>query len=341
MTLGGASAGAASISLHLIAYGGQDQGLFHAAAAESVSFATVLTANESRFEFDNLALRLGCVGSDAETVACLRNKTALEIQELNYNVPYPGAAAPPLYMYNPVIDGDLLQELTYTAFAEGRFVGVPVIFGDDTNGGTAFVPSNLSSLAHSNMYLKNVFPYVSLQAFATINALYPNPNDTCPNSGCYWRQGSNVYGEMRYMCPGLYISAQYVAHGVPASWAYRWDVEDAAQMASGLGVPHTAELNAVFGPTNTQGNAPASYYPGEANEAAVTVTQAYWTSFIRSYDPNTYRLADSAEWAAWNETSEARLLFSTGGGTSMEALAGSDLMARCAFWFGIGADVRQ
>lgn len=341
VTLGGASAGAASVSLHLIAHGGVDEGYFHAASAESVSFATVYTADESRWQFDNLAIRLGCVGTDAAVVTCLRNLTALEIQQLNYNVPFPGAAAPPLYMYNPVIDGDLLQELTYTAFQLGHFIRVPVIFGDDTNGGTDFVPSNVSTLANSNMFTKNQFPFVSLEDLAQINALYPNPNDTCPGLGCYWRQASNVYGEQRYMCPGLYISSQFTAYGVPRSYAYRWNVEDPTELAQGYGVPHTAELNAIFGPNNTNGNSPASYYPGGLNAAAVPVAQAYWTSFIRTYDPNTYRAAGSAEWGLWNDTAQARLLFSTGGNTSMEGLAGSDLMTRCDFWYSIGVEIKQ
>lgn len=339
VVLGGDSAGAASLSLHLIAYGGRDDGLFHAAAAESVSFATVYTDAESQWQYDNLAIRLGCVGK--ETLACLRNKTAVEIQDVNYNIPFPGAAAPPLYMYNPVIDGDFLQDLTYTAFQEGNFVKVPVIFGDDTNGGTVFVPSNTSTLQQSNMFIKNQFPFVTLADFGTINELYPNPNDTCPNVGCYWRQASNVYGEMRYMCPGLNISSNFVQHGVASSWAYRWNVEDPTDIAEGLGVQHTVELNAVFGPENTNGESPASYYPGQLNADAVTVAQGYWTSFIRSYDPNTHRVDGSAEWVRWNDTAKGRLLFSTGGETGMENLVGTDLEERCEFWYSIGVDIRQ
>lgn len=327
------------MSLHLIAYGGRDDGLFHAAAAESVSFATVFTVAESQWQYDNLAIRLGCVDSDS--LACLRNKTATEIQAVNYNIPFPGAAAPPLYMYNPVIDGDLLQQLTYAAFRDGNFIKMPVIFGDDTNGGTVFVPSNTSTLQQSNMFLKNQFPYLTLSDFSTLNDLYPNPNDTCPGTGCYWRQASDVYGEGRYMCPGLNISSAFVAAGVADSWAYRWDVEDPADVAEGLGVQHTVELNAIFGPENTNGNAPASYYAGQVNAEAVTVAQGYWTSFIRSYDPNTHRADGSAEWARWDESEKGRLLFSTGGETSMEELAGSDLIERCEFWYSIGIDIHQ
>lgn len=341
VVMGGDSAGAASISLHLAAYGGRDDGLFQAVAAESVSFATVLTAEESRYQFDNLALRLGCVGNATQAITCLQSKTAVEIQDTNYNIPYPGAADKPLYMYNPVIDGDLIQGLTYTAFANGDFIQVPVIAGDDTNGGTIFTPKNTSTLIESDMFLRNQFPYLSLEQFAKINSLYPNPNDTCPNVGCYWRQVSNAYGEIRYMCPGLYISDAFTKQGVPQSWAYRWNVEDPDQIAEGEGVPHTVEVNAIWGPSNTNGAAPLSYYPGGTNARAVTVAQGYWTSFIRTFDPNTYRVNGSAKWVPWDGTSKGRLLFDTGGVTSMENLTGSDLIERCDYWYDIGVDVRQ
>lgn len=273
---------------------------------------------------------------------CLRNKTAVEIQSVNYNIPYPGAAAPPLYMYNPVIDGDLLQDLTYTAFANGDFIKVPVIFGDDTNGGTVFAPSNTTTLQESDMFLRNQFPFLTLSDFATIHDLYPNPNITaCPSVGCYWRQVSNVYGEMRYMCPGLFISSAFTSAGVDKSYAYRWNVEDSTEVAEGLGVPHTVELNAIFGPENTNGDAPASYYAGGVNAAAVGVVQAYWTSFIMNYDPNVRRANGSAVWEQWDEDTKGRLLFSTGGGTGMEELDGTDLWERCEFWYGIGEDIRQ
>ncbi|RYP02658.1 hypothetical protein DL766_010257 [Monosporascus sp. MC13-8B] len=110
VVLGGSSAGAASITLHLAAYGGRNEYLFHAVAAQSPAFATVLTAEESRYQYDNFAIRVGCVGHDS--LACLRSKTADELQQ-NTNVPYPGAAKAPLYMWGPVLDYDLITDLTY------------------------------------------------------------------------------------------------------------------------------------------------------------------------------------------------------------------------------------
>ena len=338
VTMGGDSAGAASVSLQLSAYGGKDYKLFHAVAAESVSFATMLTVNESLYQYENFAIRLGCAGNDA--LACLRSKTAEELQVANYNIPYPGGPQPPLYMWNPVVDGDLIPDYTYNLFEQGKFVKVPAIIGDDTNGGTQFTPRNTSTLAEGNVFLKSQFPFLSLEQLGKINDLYPNKNDTCPSPGCSWRQVSDVYGQMRYMCPGIYISSALTRYGCPDSWNYRYNVEDPEQIASGLGVPHTIEIHAIFGPGNVGGDAPASYNEGEKNAPAVPVVQGYWSSFIRSYNPNKYRHHGSAKWETWTEKRKQRIVFETGGKTKMEKIS-RDLQKKCSYFASIGADIRQ
>jgi carboxylesterase type B len=97
VVLSGDSAGAASINLQLTAYGGRNDNLFHATAAESQSFATINTVPESQFMYDNLAIRAGCASCN-DTLACLRALTADELQTVNFNTPFPGAQDPPLYM---------------------------------------------------------------------------------------------------------------------------------------------------------------------------------------------------------------------------------------------------
>ncbi|KAF5007159.1 hypothetical protein FDECE_6512 [Fusarium decemcellulare] len=337
VTMGGDSAGAASVSLHLSAFGGKDEGLFHAVAAESVSFATVLTVKESFYQYENLAIRLGCT---KDVLACMRSKTVKEIQDVNTNIAYPGGPAPPLYMWTPVIDGDLIPDVTYNLFEEGKFIKVPAIMGDDTNGGTSFAPPNTATLAQSDEFLKTQFPFLTLGMLDKINALYPNQNDTCPNTGCYWRQVSDAYGQMRYMCPGIYISNALTQYGVPDSWNYRYNVEDPAQMAQGLGVPHTVEVHAIFGVGLGGDNPPASYVDGEENAPVIPVIQGYWTSFIRSYDPNKHRHKGSVKWETWSEKRKQRIVFETAGKTKMEKI-GRDLERKCAYFASIGAEIRQ
>ncbi|EXJ88813.1 cholinesterase [Capronia epimyces CBS 606.96] len=346
VVLGGNSAGAASIALHLTAFGGRNDGLFVGVAAESVSFATMLTIEESQYQYDTFATRLGCT---EDTLDCLRSKSATELQAHNHNIPYPGAQNPPLFMWNPVIDHDLIQNLTYAAFDSGSFIRVPVIMGDDTNGGTIFTPRGTSSLTQSNTFLHNQFPYLTLDQLKRLDELYPNHGPQFPNSGTWWRQVSNAYGDLRYMCPNLFVSSALSRHGQQGNWNYRYNVEDPTQMAQGLGVPHTVELAAIWGPENVQGSVPESYQAGKSNAWIIPVMQGYWTSFIRALDPNVYRAEGAPVWDEFTtETQDGsaeeevwnRMLFDKPHTTNMEQV-GTSTRARCRYSNEIGIPIRQ
>lgn len=100
-------------------------------------------------------------------------------------------------MYGPVLDFDFIQEYTYAAYANGNFVKLPAIYGDDTNEGTIFTPKATNNLSDSDTFLRDQFPDLTLKQLATINGLYPKA-EQFNNSGSYWRQVSNAYGEIRY-----------------------------------------------------------------------------------------------------------------------------------------------
>lgn len=207
VVLGGASAGAASITLLLTAHNGRNDNLFHATAAESQSFAAVRSISESQFEYDNLVIRTGCVNAN-DTLACLRGLNATYLQSQNKNTPFPGAQNPPLYMYGPTLDGDVVPDLTLRAYHKGNFIKLPAIYGDDTNEGTVFVPQNTSTIGESNTFIKDQFPAITTKQLRRINQLYPKA-EQFNNSGAYWRQASNAYGDIRYVCPGIDVSDVY------------------------------------------------------------------------------------------------------------------------------------
>ena len=340
VTIGGDSAGAASVTLLQTAYGGNLSSLFHASAAESQSFAAVNTIEQAQYQYDNLLIRTECVNAN-DTLACLRSLSAVDLQRVNINTVSPGAQIAPLYMYGPVIDGGIVPDYTYRAFAEGKFVKIPAIFGDDTNEGTIFVPKNTSSIADSDTFLQAQFPAVNPDQLRAITSLFPNPNLTFPNSGPFWRQASNAYGEIRYICPGIFCSDAYAnVNGQPV-WNYRFAVLDPTQEAQGLGTPHTVEVNAIWGPENVNGGAPGSYSPGRVNAAIVPLIQGYWTSFIRAYDPNVYRADGAPTWEEWSVEGKRRLMFATpANGTMMESVP-EDQKARCAYLSSIGLELRQ
>ncbi|KXJ86433.1 Alpha/Beta hydrolase protein [Microdochium bolleyi] len=347
VVIGGASAGGASVTYQLTAYDGKDEGLFAGAAAQSQSFGPVRTAAKSRYQFVNLAKKLGCwddnhaaglpeddKSNDAAILACMRAAPVATIQEVNKNIPYPeiadrSDAKAPLYMWSPMIDGDFIKDLTYTRFREGRYVHVPTIFGDDTNEGTGFAPQTAASQSDSHAFFRAQFPAVTDAQLTVLDELYPNANQsTCPNAGCWWRQAADLYGETRYNCPGLFLAETLSSPSTPSPartkqqplYLYQYDVLDPAQEAAGLGVPHTVETFAIWGPENLVNAAPKSYLPGGINAGAIPVMQGYWTSFMRSLDPSAHRAAGSAEWTAWTGGYDEgkRVYISTGGKTAME-----------------------
>ncbi|KAL1304611.1 hypothetical protein AAFC00_003578 [Neodothiora populina] len=335
VVVGGDSAGAASINLQLTAYGGRDDKLFHATAAESQSFAAVRSVSESQYQYDSLVIKTGCISAN-DTLACLRGVNATIMQQQSYPFAFPGASAAPLYMWGPTLDNDFIKELTYAAYADGKFVQLPAIYGDVTNEGTIFAYRNTSSIAESDGFLKNQFPWFTLKQLAKVNSLYPLA-EQFNGSGAYWRQLSNAYGEIRYICPGIFISGIYAKLGIKNNYNYHWDVIDPTSEASGLGVTHTVELNAIWGPQYTKA-APASY--NTTNAAIGPVVQAYWTSFIRSFDPNTYRLPGTPSWDAWTKNDSYQRLYFQTNNTHMEAVP-ADQQDRCKYLSSIGVALRQ
>lgn len=293
----------------------------------------------SQFAYNNLVIRTGCAG-DNDTLACLRNLDTNTLQQQNIMTPFPKAQKAPLYLYGPTVDGDLVPDYTYSLFEQGLFIQVPVIFGDDTNEGTIFVPKDTASVGDADTFIQDQFPEIQLQHLAKINSMYLQDNSTedFPNSKPYWRPASNAYGEIRYICPGIYLSSVYAKQGIP-SWNYHYAVEDPDSEASGLGVSHTVEVNAIWGPQYVSGTPPASYTT--TNAAIVPLMQGYWTSFIVSFDPNPYRAAGSPRWETWTEGgSNYQRIFIKTGETRMETVDEAQ-QERCAYLTSIGLDLNQ
>ncbi|KAH8701136.1 putative triacylglycerol lipase [Talaromyces proteolyticus] len=341
VTIGGDSAGAGAITLLLTAYGGSGilNTLFHASAAESQSFGSQATVAESQFAYDNLTTRTGCAGT-VDTFSCLRNLELNTLQQENYGIPFPGNTLAPLYPYSPTIDHDLVPDYTERLFGQGKFMKVPVIFGDDTNEGTIFPPKNTSSVDQADQFIQANFPTITTAQLNQINSIYlTSPDDPVyPTAGDYWQGVSNAYGEMRYICPGIYLSTAFNAHPSTAwsNWNYHYAVTDYNAETSGYGTQHTIETNAIWGPQYVSSTPPASYFTN--NSAIVPVMQGYWTSFIRSYNPNTHRAPGTPQWDSWGDNYNR--IFIRTNQTKMETVP-DDQRTRCTYLQSIALELNQ
>ena len=331
VTIGGASAGGGSVAIHLTSYGGKDFGLFQAAAAESQSFAAIRTVDESQYQYNALVGRLGCTGQN-DTLACLRSKDYATFQAGNVPDPFPGAPGKPIFPYNPTLDYDFIPGYVLDMYQKGQYIKIPTIWGDDTNEGSVFTPRNITNRRMANNFLRDQFPALTASQLDTYNQLYgfnASPSET------YWHRPSRAYGETRYVCPGIQLSDNMAKTGQPNVWNYRFNVMDPGQIAMGLGVPHTTEVGAIWGPHWVA--SPPSYQT--TNKNIVPVIQGYWTSFMRTFDPNTLRHKGTPEWTRWQVGQNNRIMFNANN-THMEQVVDPQL-SRCNFLSGISVLIKQ
>jgi carboxylesterase type B len=176
-----------------------------------------------------------------------------------------------------------------------------------------------------NDFLKDNFVQLNAAQLATIDFLYPKAQQF-NNSGPYWRTASNAYGEMRYNCPGIFISSAYPRYGMSQSWNYHYNYLTADNALSGLGVYHTSENDLIW---------------GEGTNPLIPTLQMYWTSFIRSKNPNTYKLPTAPEWTTFNEFTMERIMFPNDpDGVTMECVP-LDQRVRCQYLSSIGISLGQ
>lgn len=241
------------------------------------------------------------------------------------NIPYPGATDPPLYPFNPTLDGDFVQDYTYNEFKNGHFVRVPTIIGDATNEGMIFTPKSVNSFKKAYTFVADQFVNVDAQDQTSLANVWQEPSDATSDSS--WRNvAADIYGHIRYICPGLNFSSAYANSPSMNTWQYRWNVAPAL---------HVGELGSIW-------------YNG--TQASQTLVQQYWISFIRSYDPNKYKThyligngtkMASPEWETFGTTGTGRrMLFDNKNVVMMENVTEQEV-SRCNVLSGMGLQLKQ
>ncbi|KAF3015610.1 hypothetical protein E8E14_010287 [Neopestalotiopsis sp. 37M] len=334
----GVSAGAGSVAHHLTAYGGEDEGIFHAAIVESLFLPTQPRVSELEWQLERLLAQTGCDHDNDSPMSCLRGKDLETLQAYNVPSPFPGASSMPLplFYWGPCIDGNLSRDYLYTMFDQGDFVDVPVLIGTDNDEGSYF-GANATTSEEVAIFLQNNYPHLSSSAAADVMQSYPL-EDSLPYHAAWFPSASRAYGEATFICPSVHMldalqSQRNSTASFMRTWAYRYNVLAPLNAALGIGVPHTWETWAVFGPDsiNGVGGGPPSYYGVDA--AIVPVVTSYWVSFVQYYDPNVQAHAGAPEWESFGSdggNDSQRLKFETGS-TEMETIP-SDLRSRCDMW---------
>lgn len=329
----GASAGAGSVALQLTAYGGRNDGLFVGAIGQSPFFPAQPHVSQLEWQYQRFASDVGC-NTSTDSLACLRSKDTAILQAANVASPFPGQTETPLFYTTPTIDGDFIQDYPIRLFETGKFVHVPLIIGDETNEGSLFA-ANATSPADVTTFFTANYPHLPPNDTAAINSLYPLL-PPLPDHAAYFPSASAAYGESTFVCPGLLMSSSLSSINPNTVWNYRYNVTSAANLAAGLGVPHTYDTAAIFGPYYAGSTPTDTTYLTTDAESIVPVLMDYYLSFVKVLDPNALREVGSPEWEVFEQGKggeEQRLLVEVGG-TRMERVPVAQ-SERCEFWDGL------
>ncbi|KAI0018445.1 Alpha/Beta hydrolase protein [Xylariomycetidae sp. FL0641] len=293
VTLWGESAGARSVGVQLVAYGGRHDGLFRGAILESGSpVAPYAGAAAWQPYFDALAEETGCAGA-GDRLACLR---ALPWQVLDaiFNssaaldvaAPSPGA----------VVDGDFITAQGAELLARGGFAPVPLLLGNNVDEGTAYAAPGVNTT-------QQFLDFVSrrgvgyLEAAAGVAAVYPDdPAVGVPASfagrppaypfGRQWKRVAAFAGDFQQHGGRRLTARSFAAGGVPV-YSYLWNVLVHNGLAAEYGATHFQEVAFAFNNTRGLGYAvdPFEGKPETLKDLANMMSRM-WVSFIHDGNPN-------------------------------------------------------
>ena len=277
VTIAGQSAGAHSVSLHLVSPG--SDGLFHRAIMQS-GYATSRwrTASEAESQGGEFAATLGCSESD-ETLqlACLRAKSRDQILL---------ADPPPLFeqfnetgraQWTPVIDGFELPDQPRLQYERGAFSRVPILVGATRDEGWTFVQRSFPAGMTTEQYEAAVDTEFGIDA-AAILARYPAGEFASPRDAL-----ARVVGDVDYTCEARRV-ARLVERTQTPVFLYSFDYEVDPVVLDR--VVHGLDVNFVFG-NNFGPPLFASHALNPTEKALSQAMAGYWSRFADTGNPNT------------------------------------------------------
>lgn len=247
VTIQGESSGAVSVGHHFLAYGGRDDGLFHAGIAESggpLTTSALISLDQQDILYNNVLNATNCIGEE-DTLQCLRSKSADTLKAAFQGV-----------NYYPVMDGGIITGFPSIALKEGKFVKRPLLIGTNTNEGAAFSigsargvnnsadfqamiaqfsggngPENTTIDALADQYLRRLSPEEAQSDLETV-LLSPSPE-----YGSLYGKVTLYAGDFMFSAGRRYTTQLWARYGVPA-YSYRFDAVPNGIPSKTLGATH-------------------------------------------------------------------------------------------------------
>ncbi|PPR05171.1 hypothetical protein CVT26_012257 [Gymnopilus dilepis] len=304
VTIDGESAGGSSVELHLVANGGENSKLFRAAIAQSVYRTPLPSPAQQQPLFNVYANHAGCgLGPVAAQLACLRNASVSALAMAQDTAYYDILIGGGYNLFHPVIDGKVLTDFPTKSVLAGKLAKVPLIVGATTNETLSIgLFGDDISLA-----MKLFFPSITDADIDALLSAYPL-SDFASSADLRFQ---TLTGDSELRCARS-LMANAFGKAVGNSWTYRYNQARPGDAA----VNHAAENWMMFKGSTTGFNGSVTFQPQTpTQEAFAQELIAYWLSFVRSGDPNEFKLSRSSQWLPFTSNS-SRIVLTQGPGNT-------------------------
>ncbi|KAI9442992.1 Alpha/Beta hydrolase protein [Lactarius indigo] len=211
VTIWGESAGAVSVSLQMLANGGNTAGLFRAAFMQSGPPTSGGDITRGQQYYDYLVESTGCKDS-CDTLACLRAAPYKELKAAVDSTPSVFSYQSVALVWRPRIDGVFLAGPPLELTQQGKAARIPFVIGDCDDEGTLFSLSqtNITTEAELRDYLSEFFFLNATDAqMDGLLALYPqdvtqgSPYDTGTQNAFTpeFKRIASILGDFTFQAP--------------------------------------------------------------------------------------------------------------------------------------------
>ncbi|KAL1646098.1 hypothetical protein SLS58_003518 [Diplodia intermedia] len=263
VTIGGRSAGAHSVGIHLFHNYNKTDGaspLFAQAILQSGGVTARAFPNASyplyQAQFASYLALTGCgslanSSSDAAILACLRAAPIGAIEAAS-TLLFNASSYAITWPFQPTRGGPLLEQAGSTSGRNGQFFRVPAITTNVRDEAKYYSPGDLATDAHFAAFMRNLAPGLTDADVAALGALYPDPagdvNGTrspyahSPNATQYDRV-SAALTDFMYACAGqetaVRMSSVSTNDTAPPVFKLNWVVNNT--WPAWKGIPHTSD----------------------------------------------------------------------------------------------------
>ncbi|KAG9253017.1 Alpha/Beta hydrolase protein [Emericellopsis atlantica] len=301
ITIWGQSAGAGSVGSQILAYDGRDDGLFHQAIMESGGPLSLNSQTDLAEESWNLLLEKTDCHTSCEPTECLRG---LSFEDLNSVINTTELSGP----WRPKIDNDLIARHSSRQLADGNFVKIPIIIGDNTDEGTSFAPKGLNATGQFLRALESDSPPLNSSFAQQIVDTYTEESTDQilanqakdwvppPSVGALYRPVAAYYGDSVMIAPRRLATRTWAQNHLPV-WSYRFNAIPA--WATYLdGATHFVEVAFAMRNLDGVGYPPIRVNPFEGLPESYRDLARLMSSdlikFIATGDPNGWKGRDRA-----------------------------------------------